>query len=813
MSRKIFYSVDNGLNWDSSEINGINASIDAITGNGTALFAGVGNEGVLVSSDNGANWNQTALQNENILCFGVVGSNVYAGTNGDGIYLTTDNGANWNFDGSPEGGGGILSLATDGINLYAANGAYLYTDSGGTWVPLSPTLWGTRVVVSLGKYLFAGTWNNGVFVSSDRGSNWRSVNTGLPASSMISALAGGGPDLFAITNHGIWRRPLSEFAVYTIVATADSNGTISPAGAILVDSSKGQQFTISPSPGYGVDSLIVDGLKIDSTFSYTFSSVTANHTIRVTFKRIPVSPWTFTNTGMNHTIIIDTSVHPTLNAAPLDSGDFIGVFYDSSGTPACAGYSMWVGNRAITVAAFGNELPPPDKNGFEPGEIFQWKIFRWKESKEYAALASYYPPDSANHLITNTDTYATNGISSLSSLLGGAQSQSLSLRKGWSIISGYVNPQSSILDSLFGPINPDLIIVKNGSGKAYIPSVPVNTIGLWNDLEGYQLKMDTARTLAITGASIVPEVTPIALRSGWSIIPYLRQTEMSVDSALSSIGRTIIIVKDQDGHAYIPAIPVDGIGTMEPGQGYQVKLTGIDTLLYAINEFLFPKSFVELPARTRTSVTPHYERKLRTDNNATIVFPKKAISGILMKGDEVGVFDENGMLVGSGVYEGENFAVAVWGDDPTTQVRDGLNVGDEYVIRFWYGKSSTEHRAKNIQWTEGAGTYEVNGISVVGKVEVDMADMAIPDRVELYQNYPNPFNPATTIRFSIPKGMDVRIRIYNVLGEAVAEVVNGYFDTGYHEIPFTSSAYPSGVYYCRIEAGGSSDVKKMLLMK
>ena len=104
-------------------------------------------------------------------------------------------------------------------------------------------------------------------------------------------------------------------------------------------------------------------------------------------------------------------------------------------------------------------------------------------------------------------------------------------------------------------------------------------------------------------------------------------------------------------------------------------------------------------------------------------------------------------------------------------------------------------------------------MSIAAKIELEKPMMLLPDRVTLYQNYPNPFNPTTTVGFSIPKTMNVQIRIYNILGELVVELANQQFETGYHELSFNSTAYPSGVYYCRIEANGVSDVKKMLFMK
>lgn len=72
---------------------------------------------------------------------------------------------------------------------------------------------------------------------------------------------------------------------YTITATAGANGSISPSGAVRVAAGGSQTFTISPSSGYEIDTLRVDGLEVTATTSYTFSDVNANHTIEVTFKQ------------------------------------------------------------------------------------------------------------------------------------------------------------------------------------------------------------------------------------------------------------------------------------------------------------------------------------------------------------------------------------------------------------------------------------------------------------------------------------------------------------------------------------------------
>ena len=73
---------------------------------------------------------------------------------------------------------------------------------------------------------------------------------------------------------------------YTITASAGANGTISPSGSVTVSSGASTTFTITPASGYRIQTVTVDGASVGSVSSYTFSSVAANHTIKVTFKEL-----------------------------------------------------------------------------------------------------------------------------------------------------------------------------------------------------------------------------------------------------------------------------------------------------------------------------------------------------------------------------------------------------------------------------------------------------------------------------------------------------------------------------------------------
>jgi fibronectin-binding autotransporter adhesin len=95
----------------------------------------------------------------------------------------------------------------------------------------------------------------------------------------------------------------------------------------------------------------------------------------------------------------------------------------------------------------------------------------------------------------------------------------------------------------------------------------------------------------------------------------------------------------------------------------------------------------------------------------------------------------------------------------------------------------------------------------------DVAAEALPTEFALYQNFPNPFNPTTTIKFDLPKESNVTLKVFNVLGQEVATLVNNVMPAGHQSFSFDASKLSSGMYIYRIQAGDFVQIRKMLLMK
>jgi hypothetical protein len=88
-----------------------------------------------------------------------------------------------------------------------------------------------------------------------------------------------------------------------------------------------------------------------------------------------------------------------------------------------------------------------------------------------------------------------------------------------------------------------------------------------------------------------------------------------------------------------------------------------------------------------------------------------------------------------------------------------------------------------------------------------------PQTFALSQNYPNPFNPSTKIDFTIPSNTLVQLKVYNVLGQEVATLVNETLTPGSHTVTFDASKYSSGVYMYKVTAGSFVSTRKMVLLK
>ncbi|MCH7771675.1 MAG: T9SS type A sorting domain-containing protein, partial [Bacteroidetes bacterium] len=112
--------------------------------------------------------------------------------------------------------------------------------------------------------------------------------------------------------------------------------------------------------------------------------------------------------------------------------------------------------------------------------------------------------------------------------------------------------------------------------------------------------------------------------------------------------------------------------------------------------------------------------------------------------------------------------------------------------------------------------YAVVNISVntvTTDINQDSELVSYPSEFKLEQNYPNPFNPTTTIKYQIPELGLVTLKVYDILGREVKELVNAEKPVGTYEVVFNAKSLPSGIYVYELQAGDYIETKKLVLLK
>ncbi|MER3524224.1 MAG: hypothetical protein C4326_09205 [Ignavibacteria bacterium] len=195
--------------------------------------------------------------------------------------------------------------------------------------------------------------------------------------------------------------------------------------------------------------------------------------------------------------------------------------------------------------------------------------------------------------------------------------------------------------------------------------------------------------------------------------------------------------------------------------------------------------------------------------------------------------------------EGTLLQAYIFGDGSRNRIRFALEDSLGYEVSRWYTLDWVGWRF--VQWDlehDSLGVWNGNGqldgtlrfdsfqMQYVpsfgarsGQVYIDQLHLAQrgttgvseegsqPKEFALHQNYPNPFNPTTSIRFALPGTAHTTLKVFNLIGQQVAELVNTQLAAGEYRVEFDGRLLPSGVYIYRLESGGQRSIKKMVLIR
>jgi hypothetical protein len=147
--------------------------------------------------------------------------------------------------------------------------------------------------------------------------------------------------------------------------------------------------------------------------------------------------------------------------------------------------------------------------------------------------------------------------------------------------------------------------------------------------------------------------------------------------------------------------------------------------------------------------------------------------------------------------------------------------GTHEIVNLIFAPPTSGNYAGLIQIAHNVANQDTINVYVQGTTGPPLGiseDSELPGEFAISQNYPNPFNPATTLRIQLPRLSDVKLVIYNTLGQKVRTLVNGKLSAGYHDFVWDGSndlgqLIASGIYIYRFEAGEYRQTKKMILLR
>ncbi|MDR8391075.1 T9SS type A sorting domain-containing protein [Aliifodinibius sp. S!AR15-10] len=374
------------------------------------------------------------------------------------------------------------------------------------------------------------------------------------------------------------------------------------------------------------------------------------------------------------------------------------------------------------------------------------------------------------------------------------------LKPGWKLVSLPVTTEDQSVQTLYPGADPRTLYRYDGSYQ----TDTTLTAGI-----GYWLRVDTESNVRLQGKPV--ESLTIPLREGWNLIgaPIDSLFELG---AIKDPDNLIVkgTIQHYDG-AYQP------VQELAPGRGYFVKASA--------------KGKISLGAGVG------FEKPVDSRKSITAVEAARDFDQLTFETEGT----SQHLLIGGDLEEGwspENFAMPPVPPRPKLDVRfDGdfrLSEQDSVIlhldasqfpvsVEISVAQTSSDYQMKLfrqdqktrfMKLSRGQKAYIENPVDYISISPVTgLEQQSLPRQVELKPSYPNPFNPSTTIRYAIPRPLQVTLEVYDLLGQKVATLVDKQQSAGSYKIPFDASDLSSGLYFVQIRAGAFQEVQKITLIK
>ncbi|MBI9038253.1 MAG: T9SS type A sorting domain-containing protein [Bacteroidales bacterium] len=382
------------------------------------------------------------------------------------------------------------------------------------------------------------------------------------------------------------------------------------------------------------------------------------------------------------------------------------------------------------------------------------------------------------------------------------QTQNYSLVTGYQFISTRLMPDDQNMLNILSENLESLDFVRNTAGLMLRKIGPmwVNGIGDWVTTEGYLFRMTSDDLLTISGSTIDPQ-TPIDLINGYQMISFLPESPVNTNDVFADVLSNLDFVRNSTGLMFrkIGPIWVNGIGDMQPGEGYLVRMNADDVLIY-------PETVDNLIA-AKTKLPEHF--KIKDGNPYDPVWTIYFEQGALNIGDEIGVYDGE-TLAGAGVVNSENIL------ENSIPVFSNLNKNGNYpIFKIWSKTGEEEILLTDYSYInpygnpymeetfpETDGEYSMLNFSVTGISDNDNNNSSLTI-------YPNPSDGIFNISMESLSG-DLQCKVFDLTGNEYRNIkFTGI--TGFMIKQLDLKDLPAGVYFISFLGRNLSKIEKIVI--
>ncbi len=319
---------------------------------------------------------------------------------------------------------------------------------------------------------------------------------------------------------------------------------------------------------------------------------------------------------------------------------------------------------------------------------------------------------------------------------------------------------------------------------------------------GYWVKFNGSQSFS-TIVGVTNLIDTFQLSSRWNMI-----------GALSAPVAASSLTTNPPGNISSSYFGYDGsysvVDTLRPGKGYWVKVTDAGQLFLNVSN-------------SALKSTPSFESAIETMNQIVISDSKNRTQNLYyspVQNEKVSLsnyelppvppasgFDAR-FITQRYVGFGSEYTVQIQGSYPIKVKFSGKSIASNYIVEeIQDGKIVASHNVN------GSSNVVINDSKTTTLVIKVNGQDVVPATYSLDQNYPNPFNPSTMISYALPVSGNVKLSVYNVLGQEVATLVNGMQEAGFKTISFDAANLPTGMYIYKLSSGTFSMVKKMMFTK